>query len=123
LNPLKLYRQFTQATADGLNAAGQTFVEDIQAQVPVRRGKLRAGYRVTRPAEPGKLAIKIGPSEKYGAKFYPWRSDKQAFGRRQAQRPARTRLFGGPEKVYQDRRAAVAKTEISKKIQEWANGK
>jgi hypothetical protein len=111
----QVYAQFTQSLATGLNRAADRFAEDITAQVPVRTGKLRAGYRVNGRASLTNLVIKIGPSERYGAKFYPWTNN---FGRRQAQRPARARLFGTPDSVHRGRRVAIVKEEIIRAMAE-----
>lgn len=120
MDVLKIYRNFNQALADGLNSATRILARDIQDQVPVRTGRLRAGYRVSELAKPGSLHTQIGPSQKYGAKFYPF---TQNFGRRQAQRPARVRFFGGPEPVYQERRKKLVSEQISIKLGDWINGR
>jgi hypothetical protein len=108
------YLQFKQSLATGLNRAADRFQEDIQAQTAVRTGKLRAGYRVNKRATPDDLATRIGPSERYGSNFYPW---VNRFGKRQAQRPARARLFGAGS-VSAGRRKQVIREEIRRAIRE-----
>jgi hypothetical protein len=111
------YTQFKQSLATGLNRAADRFQSDIQEQVPIRTGKLRAGYRVNKKATTTDLNVRIGPSERYGADFYPFSDSIRAFGRRQAQRPARARLFGaGP--VSAGRRKQVIREEIRRAIRE-----
>jgi hypothetical protein len=111
-NPRRLYQQFTQKLANGVNAAGEVLVEDIRAQVPVKTGKLRASYRIRRPAQPGNLKAEIGPPPQYGAKYYPFRHEKAAFGRRQAQRPPKLRFFGEPKQEYRKKRTELVRKRI-----------
>lgn len=105
----RLYKNITSNLADALNRSADRFVEDITAQVPILTGKLQKGYRITKRARPDSLSIRIGPSESYGAKYYPFTNN---FGRRQAQRPERVRFFGKPESTFEARRIQVVKTEL-----------
>lgn len=105
----RLYQNITSNLADALNRSADRFADDIKAQVPILTGKLQKGYRITKKASPNSLSIRIGPSESYGAKYYPFTNN---FGRRQAQRPERVRFFGQPESSYQARRIQVVKAEL-----------
>jgi hypothetical protein len=108
------YLQFKQSLATGLNRAAVRFQSDIQEQVPIRTGKLRAGYRVNKQATPSDLSVRIGPSERYGANWYPF---KARFGKRQAQRPTGARLFGAGRSSA-GRRGRVIREEIRRAMRE-----
>lgn len=67
-----------QSAAIGINNTLQTVLADLKQHVPVRTGRLQAGFLVTQLATADTLQGQIGNPVFYAAAFYPFRSPPTA---------------------------------------------